>query len=296
MAFTDNCDVFTSFHEDGFNRILFHVMRQRPSLFNYATAAVVKNPELLCEVIDFHPVVPKRENPLITIEDPLPIPGSDFGLEFAVQLREARVDFHPGNEFALPAELSPPLTAQRLAIKLRFCAGLGCPADDLVEQFIPPPPDPNAKPRSLTTGSSPSFSRALPSGLPFGTVPSPPEAQEIRPLPFRRLLCFCLDVFVTGGVRISSYWGKPWLEPFLTGVEIVDVQPKNLEDSLECYIKVLLTLVILPKLRILLELMPLDIMQLASVALTPTPAPATVPNNPAIEEDQLKAFINVEVS
>jgi hypothetical protein len=96
-------------------------------------------------------------------------------------------------------------------------------------------------------------------------------------------------------VRIRQYWGKPWLEPFLEGVEIVDIQPANLEDSLECYIKMLLKLVVLPKLRILLEHEAFDIMQLAEVTLTPTPTSASLPNNPAIEKDQLKAFINVEV-
>ncbi len=281
MAFTDNCDLFASFHEDGFNRLIFHAMRQRPSLFNYATAAIANNTELLCEVIQVNPVVTKRGNPLVTIEDPLPIPGSNFGLNFAVQLRELKIDFHPGDEFALPPELSPPLKPQRFAIKLRFCAGLGCPPDEVVDQFIPPPPDPGAKPQDPAghTGAA-----------------QDPRSEDIRPLPFRRLLCFCLEVFVTGGVRIRQYWGKPWLEPFVDGVEIVDVKPQNLEDSLECYIKLLLKLVILPKLRILLELMPLDIMQLASVTLAPTPVSANVPNNPAIEEDQLKAFINVEVN
>lgn len=280
MAFTDNCDLFVSFHEDGFNRLIFHVMRQRPSLFNYATAAVANNPELLCKVIEFHPVVSKRGNPLVTLEDPLPIPGSNFGINFAVQLRELRVDFHKGDEFPLPPELVPPLKQQRLAIKLGFCAGLGCPPDEVLDQFLPPPPDPNDKPLDATHAS--------------GTIPALGD-QDVRPLPFRKLLCFCLDVFVTGGVRIRNYWGKPWLEPYLEGVEIVDVHPRDLEDSLECYIKLLLKLVILPKLRILLEGIAFDIMKLASVTLTPTAAPADVPNNPAIEDDQLKAFIDVNV-
>lgn len=35
MAFTDSSDLFASFHEDGFNRLISHVMQQRPSLFNY---------------------------------------------------------------------------------------------------------------------------------------------------------------------------------------------------------------------------------------------------------------------
>jgi hypothetical protein len=281
MAFTDNCDVFVSFHEDGFNRLIFHAMRQRPSLFNYATASIAANPERLCEVIDVHPVVPKRGNPFVTVEDLLPIPGSNYGLEFAVQIRELVVDFHPGTEFALPPELSPPLGAQRLALKLRFCAGLGCPPDEIVDRLIPIPPNPNRGPNDPTGAG--------------GTAPRPPR-QDIQPLPFRRLLCFCIEVYVTGGVTIKQYWGKPYLEPFLSGVEIVDLAPKGLEDSLECYIKLLLKLVVLPKLRILLERAPLDIMQLASVTISPTPAPAGVPNNPAIEADQLKAFIDVEVS
>ena len=55
MAFTDHCDVFASFHEDGFNRILEHLQRQRPSMFNYATRQIAQNPELLCRVINAHP-------------------------------------------------------------------------------------------------------------------------------------------------------------------------------------------------------------------------------------------------
>jgi hypothetical protein len=255
-------------------------MQQRPSLFNYATASILQNPQLLCEVIGSNPVVTKRGNPPITLEQPLPIVGSNFAIEFAVQLREVQVDFHPEDEFQLPPELAP-LQPQQLAIKLRFCAGLGCPPDEIVDRYIPPPPDPNRGPNDLATSA--------------GTVPRPAN-EPIQPLPFRRLLCFCLEVYVTGGVAIKSYWGKPWLEPFLTGIEIVDVTPEGLEQSLECYITLLLKLVILPKLRILLELLPLDILQLATVTITPTPAPAEVANNPAIEEDQLKAFINVEVS
>ena len=37
MAFTDESDVFGSVHEDGINLVVRHLMRQRPSLFNYAT-------------------------------------------------------------------------------------------------------------------------------------------------------------------------------------------------------------------------------------------------------------------
>jgi hypothetical protein len=275
MAFTDNCDLFASFHEDGFNRLISHAMRQRPSLFNYATASIVQNPQFLCEVIEPHPVVSKRGNPFVTVEQPLPIVGSNFALEFAVQLRKLTIDFHPGDEFQLPPELAP-LQPQRMGIKLRFCAGLGCPPDEIIDRLIPPPTNPDARPNPTGAG--------------------PTGNEQVRPLPFRRLLCFCLDVYVTGGVAIKSYWGKPWLEPFLTGVEIVDVSPQNLEQSLECYIKLLLKLVILPKLRLILDSISFNIGQLATVTIVPAPISVAIPDNPAIEEDQLKAFVNVEIT
>jgi hypothetical protein len=275
MAFTDNCDLFASFHEDGFNRLISHAMRQRPSLFNYATASIVQNPQFLCEVIEPHPVVSKRGNPFVTVEQPLPIVGSNFALEFAVQLRKLTIDFHPGDEFQLPPELAP-LQSQRMGIKLRFCAGLGCPPDEIIDRLIPPPTNPDARPNPTGAG--------------------PTGNEQVRPLPFRRLLCFCLDVYVTGGVAIKSYWGKPWLEPFLTGVEIVDVSPQKLEQSLECYIKLLLKLVILPKLRLILDSISFNIGQLATVTIVPAPISVAIPDNPAIEEDQLKAFVNVEIT
>ena len=38
MALTDKCDLFGAVHEKGVNRVTRHMMRQRPSLFNYGTA------------------------------------------------------------------------------------------------------------------------------------------------------------------------------------------------------------------------------------------------------------------
>ena len=274
MAFTDNCDIFAAFHEDGFNRILRHIQNQRPSLFNYATKAVADDPNLLCKAINAHPVVQLRGNPLVTLEDPLPIPGTNYGLNFAVQITDLKIDFHPGKKITLPKELDPPLKAQRMAIQLTLCAGIGCPPDDLVNKYIPPPDPPGSKDREQR----------------------PSEKQpEIIPLPTRDLHCFCLDVFLVGGVRIRSYYGRPWLEPFADGLEIVDIKPEGLEDSLECYALMLLKLAVLPKLRVLLERAPFELMKNVAVTLKPTPTSPKVPNNPAIEQDQLKGFINVEI-
>src|SRR5579859_1771992 len=131
MAFTSNCDLFVSVNEAGINQIIHHIMRQRPSLFNYATEAVIRNPRLLCAPIDVAQAVIQRGNPLLTVEPPLPVIGThpSVGLDVAIQLTKAEVDFSPSNVINLPAELNPPLPAQRLALHFEVCAGLGCPPD-----------------------------------------------------------------------------------------------------------------------------------------------------------------------
>ncbi len=280
---TDKCDVFASFHEDGFNQIIKHIRRQRPSLFNYASANLLKNLELLCKTIDVHPIVLLRSNPLVTVVDPLPIPGTNYGINFAVQLADLLIDFHPGKKFNLPSELNPPLKEQRFAIKLTLCVGIGCPSDDIVDRLIPIPVDTERSQREVKKAQN---------------------NHSIVVLPTRKLTCFCLDAFVIGGIRIAYYDGIPYMEPYLDGFEIVDIDPSGLESSLECYISLMMRLVILPGLRILLQYAPLNLTQGATdlfpaptnVVLSPMPMSSTLPNNPAIEDDQLKAFIKVEVS
>src|SRR6185503_21352456 len=126
MALTDHCDIFLSVLEAGINRVVFHVRRQWPSLFNYGTLNVKLNPQLLCKPIDVHPIVPQLNNPIITVMDPAPIFGTQYGLDYCAQLTEAAVDFSPGNVFALPPQLGT-LGAQSFAVKVAACAGLACP-------------------------------------------------------------------------------------------------------------------------------------------------------------------------
>src|SRR6188508_1093798 len=109
------------------------------------TKAVAEKPELLCRPIVAHPRLSQHGNPLVTIVKPFPLPGTDYGINFSVQLVDVKVDFHPGNTINLPSELQP-LPEQRLAFGLTVCAGVGCPPDDVVDQLIPPPPEPNTEP------------------------------------------------------------------------------------------------------------------------------------------------------
>jgi hypothetical protein len=270
MAFTDHCGVFASFHEDGFNRIIGQIRLQRPSIFNYATKAVADNPQLLCRPIDAHPRLTHHGNPLVTIVEPFLLPGTHYGINFAVQLVDVRVEFHPGNSVNPTPELAP-LPEQRLAIGLTVCAGLGCPPADVVDQLVPPPPKPGEQP--------------------------PPPPEELTILPADKLNCICLDASVVGCVRFRKYWQQWYLEPFVDRIEITDIRPEDLEDSIECVIDTTLRLGFLPQLRILLEKMTLDITKDIAIDVQPKPVQSPqVPNNPAVEGDEVKAFIDLEVS
>jgi hypothetical protein len=277
MALTDNSDVFGAVHEDGINLIAQHITRQRPSLFNYGTRFFQLRPERLCHKIDAHPEVVRRGNPLITVEDPLPIPGTNgaYGLDFCVQLTKLMLDFHPGNAIALPPELAP-LGRQHLAFMVEACAGILCPdrkvvdaaGDDVADQTPPRKDDKEQRdPRE-----TPKF---------------PP-----RPLPGGEMHCFCLGVFAVAHVERLVASGREFIVVRLDGLEIVDIKPDGLENALECYVSTIIRLAVLPKLRIALDTLVMDLGEFLSLSIGPTPISAAVPNNPAIEDDQLKVFAN----
>lgn len=273
MSLTEHCDVFGALHERGINRIIEHVMRQRPSLFNYGTALFVARPELLCHRITPHPEVVRRHNPLITVEDPLPIPGTDgqFGMDFCAQITRINVDFHPSNIISLPSELGP-LPAQRAAFSAEFCVGLVCPDKRIVERLGD----------ALAATSDKQDIR----GEKPDNTPRPP----VRPLPGEKVECFCLSVFAVLHIDHIQSNGTSFLVLRLDGIEIVDITPVGLENALECYVATILRLGLLPKMRFALDTMIFELGDFLTVSVGLTPISSAVPNNPAIEQDQLKVF------
>lgn len=270
MAFTDKCDLFGSIHEDGINLVIRHLMRQRPSLFNYGTQYIAKHRSMFCQKIDTTTDVQKHGNPLITIVEPLPVIGTNgaYGLDFIVQLNEIQIDFHKGNLFELPPELNPPLPTQHFALKLRLCGGIGCP-----EQFPDIEPIPDKEQREERN----------------------PENDRIIVLHPSKLECFCLDLYLVAHFEISGNPGNHYISLKLDGFEIVDIQPEQLESSLECYIKSLLRLVVLPKLSFPIKNIIFNILDIASVSLYAISPSSDVPNNPSVEDNQLKVFVGAVI-
>jgi len=266
MALTDNCDLFLALHEAGINRVLRHFARQRPSFLNYGSGGVVADPSRLCVEVQPHPVVLQRQNPLVGAGPVLPVIGTNgvYQVDYAAQVTALEVDLSPG-DIALPAELNPPLDDQSFAVHARVCGGLGCPTEDADQ--LPRPIRPPGHARVARDD---------------GVV-----------IPSRELTCFCLDVFAVGGVDFVGPVGGQHLLGRLDQLEIVDVTPAELENIVECYLKLVARLALLPRLSVPIIQFTQDLIGLAAVTLEPTPNSPALPNNPALEDDQLKVFLEV---
>ncbi len=284
MAFTDSCDLYAAFDEAGANLIARHVMRQRPSLFNYATAYIRDRPKLACEPVAATKDVTDYGNALFHLQLPLPLLGADappVGLNYCVQLVEAKVDFFPSNAIALPAELNGNLAPQTFALFARVCAGLDCLPNAFIDEISPWPPSqqPNPGPND-----------------PAGREPGPTAPPPIVP-PSRRLLCVCLDAFLVGHVTIENLFGRPTLVGHADAVDIVDIKPDVLEDALTCYLRATVELLLREKLTfpVVGSFVPnFDFLKLPKITVGLTPNPP-IPNNPAIEKDAIAVFLDITV-
>jgi len=74
----------------------------------------------------------------------------------------------------------------------------------------------------------------------------------------------------------------------------VDLAPEGLENSLECYILLVANKAILGQVNEAISNTLLGLIQLGGAGSLKLSASTAVPNNPAIEENQLKAFINLD--
>jgi len=271
MTYTGNCDVYGAFHEDAINKVVHHVMHQRPSMFNYATFWFVEHLVELCKNIDAHSEVGLKNNPMITVEPLLPIVGTNYGLDFCLQVTELELDFHPSTNINLPPELNPPLKEQHLALRAKVCVGVACPDKDILDQYT-------------TT-------EARPGGNDIND-PGPRTA-----LPIGKINCFCLEGIADCHVKMTGGPGAEEVSIALDGFEIVDIKPEGLENALECYIATTLRLAVLSKFKLALDFLTLTIEQIPmGLSLKPTPISPDVEFNPSVADDQLAVFMDLEVA
>jgi hypothetical protein len=274
MPFTANCDLYAAVNEAGINLIALHIMQQRPSLFNYASAGIASRPELACGAVVVTPDV-KKYNPtqIFTVVAALPVLGADappVSLNFAVQVRAAELDFFPPNLITLPAGLNPPLPVQHFSAKVQICAGIDCPGANFID--------------------------TLPFGTPFGALDV--TDTTVTPSP-RKLNCFCLEAFLVGHLELLIVNGQQMLLGLVDGLEITGIGPETLEANLSCYLQTTISVLLREKFTIPLAKVFLDLSNdiqnsLVNVTFVVPPNPP-IPNDPAVEDDQLKVFLDLKV-
>ena len=219
MAFTNHSGLFAAVDENAINTTIGHLMRQRPSLFNYATLIFT---QALSSQFCMPIAPPPGSGPLFTVEPQLPVLGAPrpLGLDWCLQLSNVSIDLYPGHTLTLPPELDP-IGSQQFALHLQACFGLACPDDRVVENLA-------AEMEAVVAA------RVLGVAVPTA---------DVQPVPSANVLCSCLDLFGVGHFEWGAVAGVPgkFLKTRLDNLEIVDLvtnPPSNLESMLECYLQV----------------------------------------------------------
>jgi hypothetical protein len=263
VALTDHASLYGALNEHAINRVAQLLEQERPSLFNYATKAVIAQPSLLCQALNTNPEVAKRNNPMITEKQALPVLGTNglYFLDYGFQLSIIQIDFAPGSSIALPPELSP-LQPQCLAAHIGVSGGVACPSSDVIQQLVPV------------------------ADLKVPTV-----------IPTSQLSCFSVDAFIVLGAELSGTPPNEMVNVHFDGFKLLGFVAPGLEAILECYVNVVMQLAVLPRLKTLIRTafqFPLQSLPLR-FDLTFTPISSNVPFNPAVEDDQVKVYLDAQV-
>lgn len=259
MPLTDKSPIFARFHEDGFNTIINEIMLQRPKLFNYATQAIFGQ-NSLCSPIAVNAILETMGIETCTIVDRLPILGLNDpsqGVDFCAQITELKIDFQPSNQITLPPELTG-LGIQEFSLKGRFCAGISC--GGILRKL-------DDKDRKIKTD----FKKGL----------------IFKPFEKLQVMCFCLNIFA----KLVLVRDANYLKLKLIGIEIEDISPLGLENSIECYLKQVLDKSIFPQMKIAVEDLVFNASSYFTIGLAPISG--TIPQNPAISNDYVSIFVNL---
>ena len=277
-------DIYGAITEAAINRAIRFLMIWRPALFNFVAPPQYptfdKNGHftgfgerwLVCRPVNWPPGVDHNTFPRYTRQDPLKMPGVvGGGVPYCAQIVNAAIDLHPSNTIALPPEINPPLDVQRFAVWADVLCGLGCPVDALIDSLIDAHFSTHAK---FTIN---------------------PDLINQMTLDVESLICFSLQLFATGHLYAKPGSSNPSVTEIrvaLHDVEVSDITPAGLEEAAECYLRTYIRAYLLPKLVLALE--P-TINEALGLTFTPT-LTSGLPNNPAIEKDELRVWLDVDVT
>ena len=281
MALTDNSDLMGRFQESAFNTIISEVMLQNPKTFNYATAKVI-NTNRYCSPININSILNSMGVEKCTEVPKLSLIGSSnpsLGIDYCAQIKDLKVDFNPSSSIQLPPELGS-LTLQQFALKGTICAGLGCNQIGLNDWkgkdiFISDVKGMSRKLSNKNLKTSKSKIKSIKKGLVF------------TPTQYLKMNCFCLSLYA----KVVLLREGNQLKLKLVGIELENIAPLGLENSIECYLKQMLDNVVFPKLKIAVEDLVFNAGNYFSVSLAPTSA--GLPHNPDISNNYLSIFLNL---
>lgn len=351
MSNTAGADLYGALGEEGINRFVDHMMAQRPSLFNYATAGITAHQDLLCHDPPVARSVRDRRDPTVTTVGGIPVLGTDgpVELEYCLQLTEFEFDLSDGGAFTLPDDET--LADQEFGIHAQVAAGLGCPSDGASDfgrfggVFDPRAPlfptDRFVRDRFVTDGGVPMSDGGLRSTvetrrpqlapLAGGSLGTGPFGRPTFDVPWRRpfafpgldlfpvpwvprpdvtMHCFVLDAFVVGSVDLVTRGGQRAPEFELEHLQIATEEgesldfPLGIKNAIECYLDQLVRLVLVPAVEVafresvgvLLDLPVVDVELTADDPRVSFPETDEIPNNPALEDDQLKLWFDLDLA
>ena len=279
-------DIYGAITDSAINRAIKFLMIWRPALFNFVAPSQyavfdgngyltgIEERWVVCTRVKWPPGVDHNTFPRYTRRPPLKMPGVvGGGIPYCVQITDAKIDFHPSNTIVLPLELSPPLEDQHFAVWVDVSCGVGCPADSLIDYLLDV---------HFYTHSK------------FVTTP---DLINKMTLDVKSLICFSLELFATGNLYVKTQPGPnnppvTEIRVAVSGVEVKNIRPNGLEDAVECYIRMAIRAYVLPQLVLALE--PI-IVKALGVTFTPT-LTSGLPNNPAIEQNELRVWLDVDVT
>ncbi len=259
MFYTKNCDFYFAIHENGINDSISLAMRFLPSFFNYTDKDNFCS-KVACAPIKPDPSVEKNGDPIASKIYP---PNSIY---------QSFVTQFPG----APIPLTP-LTIQLPQNSLNYIFQL----TNLQVDFSP--------------GNAISLPTTVPHPLPDQNLALHAAASLGLSCPDNpeHINCFTINFYTELALKSSS---SKFLDMKMNALDIPEFKPDGLRKTMDCYAMYLANEVF--------SWLSLQIDNLVSNPLPFTPGgvvnniqitPATIPhqNNPALEDDQLKLFMNL---